>query len=318
MISHWDEVEAARRERGHIAARWRNLTGRASVGVGVQRIEVEPGRWSTPVHVEGSEEEIFYVLGGSGVSLQWTGEETEAFAVGPGDCLVHRAGEHGHTLQAGPEGLDVLAFGERHHPAGSAFLPRARVSWGLGAWARTGDPEDHPWKREAEAGPPQVPAPSERPSRIVNVADVEATPFGRTTVRSRWRDLARAAGSERTGLRHVEVEPGALMAPPHCHAAEEEIFVVLEGGGELELWPSPREGGERETFPLRAGSVVARPPGTHRAHGLRAGPSGMIALAYGTRVPNDLAYYPRSGKVNLRGLGVIGRLEQLDYWDGEE
>ncbi len=93
---------------------------------------------------------------------------------------------------------------------------------------------------------------------------------------------------------------------------------MLEGDGELELWPSPREGGERETFPLRSGSVVARPPGTHRAHGLRAGPNGMIALAYGTRVPNDLAYYPRSGKVNLRGLGVIGRLEQLGYWDGEE
>ncbi len=317
MLSHWDEVETVRRERGHIAARWRNLTGSASVGVGLQRIEVEPGRWSTPLHLEGSEEEIFYVLGGSGVSLQWTGE-TEAFAVGPGDCLVHLAREHGHTLRAGPDGLDVLAFGERHYPVGSAFLPRAGVSWGLGAWARTGDPEDHPWKREAEAGPPRVPALSERPSRIVNVADVETTPFGRTTVRSRWRDVARAAGSERTGLRHVEVEPGALMAPPHCHAAEEEIFVVLEGDGELELWPSPREGGERETFPLRSGSVVARPPGTHRAHGLRAGPNGMIALAYGTRVPNDLAYYPRSGKVNLRGLGVIGRLEQLGYWDGEE
>ena len=71
-------------------------------------------------------------------------------------------------------------------------------------------------------------------SRIVHVDAVEPTDFGKTTVRSSWRDLGRAAGSQRTGLRHVTIEPGALMAPPHCHAAEEEIFVVLEGDGELD------------------------------------------------------------------------------------
>jgi uncharacterized cupin superfamily protein len=318
VISHWDEIEPVRRERGHIAASWRSLTHDRSVTVGVQRIEVEPERWATPLHLENSEEEIFYVLSGTGISLQWDGETTEAFAVGAGDCLVHLASEHGHTLLAGAEGLDVLAFGERHYPMGSAFLPRAGVSWGLGAWARVGDPEDHPWKREAEAGPPEVPELSPRPARIVSAADVEPMVWARTTVRSAWRDLGRAAGSLRTGLRQTTIEPGALMAPPHCHAAEEEIFVVLDGDGELDLWPSVRWGGELETFPVRTGSTVARPAGTHRAHGLRAGPGGMTVLAYGTREANDISYYPRSGKVNLRGVGVIGRLEQLDYWDGED
>jgi uncharacterized cupin superfamily protein len=258
------------------------------------------------------------VLGGSGVSLQWDGENTEAFEVSEGDCLVHLASEHGHTLQAGPDGLDVLAFGERHYPTGSTYLPRAGVSWGLGAWARTGDPEDHPWKREAEAGAPDVPPTSPRPPRIVNIASVEPMVWARTTVRSTWLDLGRAAGSERTGLRHATVEPGALLAPPHCHAAEEEIFVVLDGEGEVELWPSPRYGGDHETHSLRAGSTVARPAGTHRAHAFRAGPTGLTLLAYGTRDVNDIAYYPRSRKVNLRGIGVIGRIEQLDYWEGED
>src|SRR5262249_48399261 len=219
--------------------------GVRSITVGVQRIEIDPGCWSTPLHLENSEEEIFFVLGGSGVSLQWDGETTEAFEVRPGDCLVHLASEHGHTLLAGPEGLDVLAFGERHYPVGSTYLPRAGVSWGLGAWARTGAPDDHPWKRGAEGGAPEAPELSPRPARIVSIDVVEPTTgFVRTTVRSTWRDLARAAGSERTGLRHVTVEPGALMAPPHSHSAEEEIFVVLDGDGELELWPSPRYGGE--------------------------------------------------------------------------
>jgi hypothetical protein len=35
-------------------------------------------------------------------------------------------------------------------------------------------------------------------------------------------------------------------------------------------------------------------------------------------VPNDVCFYPRSGKVYLQGVGVIGRIEQLDYWDGED
>ena len=318
IVSQWDEIEAVRRERGHIGAAWRALTGERSVTVGVQRIEIDPGKWATPLHLENSEEEIFYVLGGSGISLQWDGKTTAAFDVGVGDCLVHLASEYAHTLQAGPDGLDVLAFGERHYPVGSAYLPRAGVSWGLGAWARTGDPEDHPWKREVEAGEPDVPEISPRPSRIVNVAGVEPMVWAHTTVRSTWHDFGDAAGSLRTGLRHVTVEPGALMAPPHCHAAEEEIFVVLDGEGEVDLWPSRRHGGELETFPLRAGTIVARPAGTHRAHGFRAGLGGLTLLAYGRRDPNDISYYPRSGKVNIRGVGVIGRIEQLDYWDGED
>ena len=38
-------------------------------------------------------------------------------------------------------------------------------------------------------------------------------------------------------MRHVELEPGALSGPPHRHSAEEEIFVVLDGEGALELIP---------------------------------------------------------------------------------
>ena len=317
-VSHWDDVEAVKRERGHISANWRSLTGESSVTVGVKRIEIDPGMWATPLHLENSEEEIFYVLGGSGISLQWDGDKTEAFDVGTGDCLVHRASEYAHTLQAGADGLDVLAFGERHYSMGSAYLPRAGVSWGLGVWARTGDPEDHPWKREMEAGAPEVPAISPRPSRIVNVAALEPMTWSKRTIHSTWLDFGDAAGSERTGMSRVTTEPDAYMAPPHCHSAEEEIFVVLEGEGELELWPSARYGGTLETIPLRAGNTVSRPAGTQRAHAFRGGTAGLTVLAYGTRDPNDIAFYPRSGKVSLRGVGVIGRIEQLDYHDGEE
>ena len=85
---------------------------------------------------------------------------------------------------------------------------------------------------------------------------------------------------------------------------------MLEGSGELVL--------DDEEHPVRAGHVVARPPGTGVAHTFRAGVDGLTYLAYGTRVPNDICFYPRSGKVSFQGVGVIGRIEQLDYWDGED
>ena len=317
-VSHWDDIEGSRGERGHIAGTWRSLTGDNSITVGVKRIEIDAGMWATPLHLENSEEEIFYVLGGSGISLQWDGQTTEAFEVGAGDCLVHLATDYAHTLRAGPDGLDVLAFGERHTAMGSAYLPRAGASWGLGRWTRVGDPEDHPWKREAEVGAPEVPETSPRPARIVNASAVEPSVSARTTIRSSWVDFGEAAGSERTGMSLVTIEPGMYMAPPHCHSAEEEIFVMLDGEGELEIWPSVRHGGELETTQLRAGHTVARPAGTQRAHAIRAGAAGLTVLAYGARDPNDITYYPRSGKVSLRGVGVIGRIEQLDYRDGED
>jgi uncharacterized cupin superfamily protein len=317
MVTDWAEIEAIRRERGHIAGSWQDLTGERSITVGVKRARIDPGKWATPLHLEGSEEEIFFVLAGSGVSLQWDGKDEEAFTVGQGDCLVHLALEHAHTLQAGPDGLDVLAFGQRHYAA-NTLLPRAGVSWLGPTWVLRGAPEDHPWKREADAGPPQVGPLAERPARIVNVETVDPEIRSHGSVRGAGRDLGRAAGSLRTGLRHVVVEPGAYMAPPHSHSMEEEIFVVLAGSGTLELWPSPRYGGELESHPLRPGSTVARPAGTTRPHAIAAGSEGLTVLAYGTRESGDCCFYPRSNKISIRGLGVIGRLDRLDYWDGEE
>ncbi|MBA2294552.1 MAG: hypothetical protein H0W16_05415 [Actinobacteria bacterium] len=317
MISHWDEVPAVRRERGHIGADWQGLTGDSSSWAGVQRIRIDPEHWATPLHLEGSEEEIFYVIGGSGISVQWDGGVEASYEVRSGDCLVHLALEHAHTLQAGPEGLDVLAFGERHYAA-NTLLPRAGVSWLGPTWVLEGSPDDHPWKREEAVGPPEVGELADRPSRIVNVADIETEEHSGGTVDRAIRDLGRAAGSLRTGIRFFEIRAGKLANPPHAHSAEEEIFVVTGGDGEVELWPHPRHGGELERHPVRAGSVVARPAGTGRAHTFRAGAGGMSLLAYGTRDPRDVTYYPRSGKVNIRGLGIIGRLDVLDYWDGED
>jgi uncharacterized cupin superfamily protein len=316
-LTHWDDVEPRHSELGHLSADWRDLgTAAGSVYAGVKRIEIEPGKWSTPAHRQGAEEEIFYVLGGSG--LLWQDEQVHE--IGVGDCMVFLPGHQVHTLRAGDGGLDVLAFGTRVWVE-VGHLPRAGVGWLWPTWTEVGG-GDHPWAREVAAGEPPVADPAPRPGNVVNVGDEQ---FGEAAwqggvKRPGLRSLAAAAGSEHSGLHHETLEPGKLSAVPHCHSAEEEIFVVLEGAGVLELTATPlarERGATDERHELRPGSVVARPAGSRIAHALRAGDGGMTCLVYGTRDPDDVAYYPRSQKLFFRGLGVIVRAEHIPYWDGE-
>lgn len=303
-LAHWGDIQAERVTKLPMNAVWRDLGEAAgSVSVGAQRIQIDPGDMPTPAHSHGGEEEIFYVLAGSGLSWQ----DATTYEVAAGDCLVHLAKGPAHTLRAGPDGLDVIAFGMRQGVE-ACVLPRSNMAWLGSSWTEVGGP--NPWEREAELGPLEWPVPSPRPEGIVNLAGVPAhdQPRGETVGRA-IRDLGRAAGSVQTGLRHSTVEPGMLNAPPHCHSANEEMFVVLEGDGALLL-------GDEE-FPVRAGHVLARPAGTGVAHAFRAGEAGMLLLMYGLRDNRDMAYYPRSGKVYISGLGVVGRIEQLDFWDGE-
>ena len=307
MIAHWDEVKGVRREKGEMAATWQRLGDAAgTVGVGVTRIRVDAERLSTPPHSHAASEELVYVLGGSG--LVW--QDEAVFPVGVGDCVVFRANEAEHTLRGGPDGLDVLVYGTRHQ-VDYGWLPRSnavRLAW---PWVegRT----DDPWDVEAQAEPLDFSNVGERPENVVHLDEVEGS-VGRGT-----KHLAAAAGAEQTGLNWLRLENGKRGAPPHCHSAEEEVFVVIEGTGRVELTPSPGIAGdvEAETHELRAGHVVARPPGTGVAHVFRGGPDGMTVLMYGTKEPNDIAYYPRSNKVAFRGIKLIGRLEHLDYFDGE-
>ncbi len=307
MITHWDEVKPYRLDHNHLRAEWTDL-GRAAgtVGVGVRRIRLAPGEIPTPEHVHPVEEEIFFVVDGSGVSRQ----DGKTYEIRADDCIVHVAMREAHTLRAGPNGLTVLAFGHRMRTPG-AYLPNAKRYWLNPTWTEVGQ-EPPPFEAEPTLDWPE---PSPRPPNIVNLADAEPDYEGEV---GKWVLLARQAGAVRSGLNWGRLEPGRSGAPPHCHSADEEIFVILEGGGTLELWPSPQRAEHgRVDHHVREGHIISRPPSTGIAHFFRAGPDGMRFLAYGTREANDICYYPRSNKLYFRGLGLIGRLESLSYDDGE-
>jgi uncharacterized cupin superfamily protein len=303
MIRHWDDEPWKTLEHGDLRCKRQRLC--FAVGApraALSRYRIPPGRRPMPQHVHADEEELFFVLAGSGLSWQ----DDAVHAIGAGDLLVHRAGAEAHTLVAGPEEpLEVLAFSSGS-PTHLTTLPRAGVTWTGARWL----PPDAPHPFAAEPPAAELPPPSPRPPTIVALAEVARTDEDDGRVHRRRRDLGRAAGSVLSGIKHVDVPPGKRSSTRHCHSLEDEIFVVLGGGGVVLL-------GDDATA-VRPGAVVHRPRGTGVAHTFEASDEGLTLLAYGTREPNDICWYPDSNKLFFGGVDVIARVEPLDYWDGEQ
>jgi len=303
-VTHWDDLQVDHHELGPMNARWRTADG---VRVGMSRIEVLPGGQSTPAHLHTSEEELFYVLGGSG--LWWEGGATTE--IGPGDVMFAKPRGAAHTIIGGDEGIDVLAFGPRHDIE-LVHLPRPGVLR-LGGVATIAAETKHQWFFEAEAGPVERDDPDPtrpRPRNVAHIAAIPAYDRDRPGWEMTQRVLGEHFGTVTTGMSWLQMASGAKSFPFHCHSAEEELFVVLDGEGTLRLGDG--------RHPVRAGHVVSRPAGTRIAHQFIAGSAGMTILAYSNIDSSDIAFYPDSNKVKLRGLGVTMRVEPVDYWDGED
>ena len=168
---------------------------------------------------------------------------------------------------------------------------------------------------------------------VINVADLEVGPPDPARMPTgpnagnydiRRADIARRIGARKLGYNLSVVAPGKRNCPFHSHHAEEEMFFILEGSGEL------RYGDTRH--PLRAGDVIACPPGgPETAHQIiNTGTEELRYLAVSTEHSLEMAQYPDSGKFAVkaefgtapdgtpRRFIFVGRETQpVDYWDGE-
>ena len=138
-----------------------------------------------------------------------------------------------------------------------------------------------------------------------------------TSRRARFSD---AIGARNLGYNLTVLPPGKAQCPFHSHHGEEEMFLILEGEGEL------RFGDQRH--PIRRHDVIACPPGgADVAHQIiNTGTETMRYLAVSTRVPVDACEYPDSGKVMVvAGNGGSTKLwkmfraeDTVDYYDREK
>jgi uncharacterized cupin superfamily protein len=127
-------------------------------------------------------------------------------------------------------------------------------------------------------------------------------------------------GARDLGYNLTVLPPGKVQCPFHSHHGEEEMFLILEGEGEL------RFGDAR--YPLRRHDVIACPTGgADVAHQIiNTGTTPMRYLALSTLVDLEACEYPDSQKVSIvtgrpgqRGLRKMFRAENtVDYYDREK
>jgi uncharacterized cupin superfamily protein len=117
-------------------------------------------------------------------------------------------------------------------------------------------------------------------------------------------------GAKQLGYNLTVLPPGRTQCPFHSHHAQEEMFLILEGEGEL------RFGGER--YPIRAHDVIACPTGgAEVAHQItNTGTTTMRYLALSTLAHVEACEYPDSGKVLVR-VGQRGEQRLRKMFRGE-
>lgn len=127
-------------------------------------------------------------------------------------------------------------------------------------------------------------------------------------------------GAKHLGYNLTVVPPGKSQCPFHSHHGEEEMFLILDGVGEL------RFGSQR--YAIKPHDVIACPPGgAEVAHQIiNTGSLPLRYLALSTVVGVDVCEYPDSNKIQVvagprgqRHLRKILRSENtVDYFDRED
>ena len=162
---------------------------------------------------------------------------------------------------------------------------------------------------------------------ILNIADVEYQSWGHgERFEARLGFIGTKVGAQKLGYNLTVLPPGKRGFPFHNHRVNEEMFFVVEGSGEVRIG--------KDLYPIRAGDVIACPPGgPETAHQIAntSKDADLKYLAVSTKQSPEIAEYPDSGKV-----GVLAEFPSRDggkpetmrfiikeqsgfeaYWEGE-
>ena len=86
-----------------------------------------------------------------------------------------------------------------------------------------------------------------------------------------FRMATHALELEQSGLTYQRVPPGFRFPYGHTHKTQEEVYVVVRGGGRMKV--------DEEILDLKLWDAVRVPPGSWR--GYEAGPEGLELLVIG-------------------------------------
>lgn len=168
---------------------------------------------------------------------------------------------------------------------------------------------------------------------IINLDEIELQPrppaFSATGEAAERFDvkmgmLGSVIGAQKLGYNITCVPPGKRAFPFHNHRVNEEMFLILEGNGEVRIG--------NDVYKIKKHDIIACPPGGEEtAHQIiNTSDSELKYLAVSTKLSPEIANYPDSGKFGIlaeyppseegksQRFMYIGRENaSLDYWEGE-
>lgn len=132
------------------------------------------------------------------------------------------------------------------------------------------------------------------PKPFANLDELEFTDIednGQYT--SRRAQFSAALGARKLGYNLTELPPGKTQCPFHSHREEEEMFLILDGEGEL------RFGDQR--YRIRRHDVIACPTGgAEVAHQIiNTGSTALRYLSLSTMSNTEVCEYPDSNKIGV-------------------
>lgn len=155
---------------------------------------------------------------------------------------------------------------------------------------------------------------------LLNLGDVEFDDIEENGYyTSRRARFSASIGARKLGYNLTVLPPGKSQCPFHAHRNEEEMFLILDGEGEL------RFGDQR--YALRRHDVIACPTGgAEVAHQIiNTGSTDLRYLAVSNNEALEICEYPDSGKVGTyaseAGTPPLRKLfpcaAEVDYYQGE-
>jgi uncharacterized cupin superfamily protein len=136
---------------------------------------------------------------------------------------------------------------------------------------------------------------------------------------SRRARFSASIGARQLGYNLTELPPGTAQCPFHSHRAEEEMFLILEGEGELRFG--------KQRYRLRKHDVIACPTGgADVAHQIiNTGSTPMRYLSLSNMADVEVCEYPDSNKTGVFAAapgapklrGLYRAASAVDYYDGE-
>jgi uncharacterized cupin superfamily protein len=136
---------------------------------------------------------------------------------------------------------------------------------------------------------------------------------------SRRALFSKTIGARKLGYNLTELPPGKSQCPFHSHRSEEEMFLILDGVGELRFG--------NQTYNIRKHDVIACPTGGPEvAHQIiNTGSTVLRYLSLSNQSDVEVCEYPDSNKIgvftaelNTPRLRALVRAEAtVDYYDRE-